>query len=189
LTGRQRLSLKANLLAENVHDTRIWVDQAASIGRVDVIRRRATVDRDNNRGGLRTVAQKTTIHYLDDLDQDQAAQETVLFGIDGATYSIDLSAEHAATLRADLATWIEHAHRASARTTTRPRRATRRRRQNAAPTPAPLEPEVSAGTGRDQAASIREWARNNGHQVSGRGRIPAAVLAAFHAATDPIHHP
>ena len=128
------------------------------------------------------MAQKTTIHYLDDLDQDQAAEETVLFGLDGATFSIDLSAEHAATLRADLATWIEHAHRTSGRTTTRARRSTRPASRNTSQMPPPAAPKVSAADGRDQAAAIHEWARNNGHQVSNRGRIPAAVLAAFHAA-------
>ena len=31
--------------------------------------------------------------------------------------------------------------------------------------------------------AIREWARRNGHNVSTRGRIPADVIDAFHAAT------
>jgi hypothetical protein len=48
----------------------------------------------------------------------------------------------------------------------------------------------SAGSGRgraaidrEQSAAIREWARRNGHNVSTRGRIPADVIDAFHAAT------
>ncbi|WP_264072373.1 histone-like nucleoid-structuring protein Lsr2, partial [Mycobacterium palustre] len=36
---------------------------------------------------------------------------------------------------------------------------------------------------REQSAAIREWARRNGHNVSTRGRIPADVIDAFHAAT------
>ena len=36
---------------------------------------------------------------------------------------------------------------------------------------------------REQSAAIREWARRNGHKVSTRGRIPADVIEAFHAAT------
>ncbi|MGB6149059.1 MAG: histone-like nucleoid-structuring protein Lsr2, partial [Mycolicibacter algericus] len=36
---------------------------------------------------------------------------------------------------------------------------------------------------REQSAAIREWARRNGHNVSTRGRIPADIIDAFHAAT------
>ncbi|MCV7172592.1 Lsr2 family protein, partial [Mycobacterium manitobense] len=36
---------------------------------------------------------------------------------------------------------------------------------------------------REQSAAIRDWARRNGHNVSTRGRIPADVIDAFHAAT------
>ena len=40
-----------------------------------------------------------------------------------------------------------------------------------------------AAIDREQSAAIREWARRNGHSVSTRGRIPADVIDAFHAAT------
>ena len=36
---------------------------------------------------------------------------------------------------------------------------------------------------REQSAAIREWARRSGHKVSTRGRIPAEIIEAFHAAT------
>ena len=32
------------------------------------------------------------------------------------------------------------------------------------------------------ASAVREWARDNGHQVSSRGRIPAQLLKAYRAA-------
>jgi hypothetical protein len=35
---------------------------------------------------------------------------------------------------------------------------------------------------REQTQAIREWARNNGHKVSERGRIPASVLEAYNSA-------
>lgn len=43
---------------------------------------------------------------------------------------------------------------------------------------------ASSAPSMDRARSrqIREWARENGHQVSDRGSIPAAVLSAFDAA-------
>jgi hypothetical protein len=35
---------------------------------------------------------------------------------------------------------------------------------------------------RDEAAAIRAWARENGHEVSDRGRIPKTVVEAYRAA-------
>jgi hypothetical protein len=35
---------------------------------------------------------------------------------------------------------------------------------------------------REQTAAIRAWARQNGHQVSDRGRISKTVVDAFQAA-------
>jgi len=35
---------------------------------------------------------------------------------------------------------------------------------------------------REQTAVIRDWARSNSHQISDRGRIPAAVVDAFNVA-------
>ena len=47
-----------------------------------------------------------------------------------------------------------------------------------------LDPAAGvAAIDREQSAAIREWARRNGHNVSTRGRIPADVIDAFHAAT------
>lgn len=34
---------------------------------------------------------------------------------------------------------------------------------------------------RPDAAAIREWAQANGHEISSRGRIPDAVVAAYDA--------
>ena len=36
-----------------------------------------------------------------------------------------------------------------------------------------------AGRSREKTAAIREWAKANGHDVSDRGRIPSAVVAAY----------
>jgi hypothetical protein len=91
----------------------------------------------------------------------------VEFGLDGVSYEIDLSSKNAAKLRSDLGQWVDSSRRVGGR---------RRGR--------------SAGTGkgraaidREQSAAIRQWARRNGHNVSTRGRIPADVIDAFHAAT------
>jgi len=110
----------------------------------------------------------------------KAAEETITFSLDGVSYAIDLPAEHAATLREDLATWIEHARTTGGRTTTP--RASRRAPKLAAPTPRPTAPDVPLRRNSEQTAVIREWARNNGHKISDRGRIPAAILTAYHTA-------
>ena len=48
------------------------------------------------------MAQRTTIHLVDDLDESEAA-ETVSFALDGTAYEIDLNDEHAAELRVTVA--------------------------------------------------------------------------------------
>ena len=112
------------------------------------------------------MAKKVTVTLVDDFDGDGAADETVEFGLDGVTYEIDLSSKNAAKLRADLKKWVEAGRRVGGRR--RGRGGTGRGR---------------GAIDREQSAAIREWARRNGHNVSTRGRIPADVIDAFHAAT------
>lgn len=108
---------------------------------------------------------------VDDLDGNEAA-ETIRFGLDGEDFEIDLSEEHAASLRDALALWVAHAHRAedvagSSRRTTR----------SATPSSAPRS--GYAPIDRDQATAIRNWARAQGHDVSDRGRIPARIIDLY----------
>jgi hypothetical protein len=111
------------------------------------------------------MARKVTVTLIDDFDGQGAADETVEFGLDGVTYEIDLSTKNATKLRDGLKQWVEAGRRVSGRR--RGRSASSRR-----------------GTvDREQSAAIREWARRNGHNVSARGRIPAEIIDAFHAAT------
>jgi hypothetical protein len=113
------------------------------------------------------MAKKVTVTLVDDFDGAGAADETVEFGLDGVTYEIDLSSKNAKKLRDDLKLWVEKGRRVGGR-----RRAGR-----------PAGPGRRASIDREQSAAIREWARRNGHNVSTRGRIPADVIDAFHAAT------
>ena len=123
------------------------------------------------------MAQRTVVQLLDDLDQSPAA-ETVEFGLDGVTYEIDLSEEHAAALRDALGDFIEHARRTGGRRRASPagspggRSATRRDRGNGRGGRAPVA--------REQNQAIREWARKQGMTVSDRGRIPREVTDAYH---------
>lgn len=111
------------------------------------------------------MAKKVTVTLIDDFDGEGAADETVEFGLDGVTYEIDLSSKNAEKLRADMKKWADAGRRVGGR---RRGRAGSSRR----------------GTiDREQSAAIRDWARRNGHNVSTRGRIPADIIDAFHAAT------
>jgi hypothetical protein len=101
---------------------------------------------------------------VDDLDGSEASN-TVSFALDGKTYEIDLSDSNATKLREVLDPFAAAARRsgASGRRMTAPRGAT-------SPRPA---------YDRERTAAIRDWARENGHQVSDRGRIPTAVIEAY----------
>lgn len=104
------------------------------------------------------MAQKVQIVLVDDIDGG-SADETVVFGLDGATYEIDLSKKNAAKLRDEMASWVGSARRASGG------RARRRR-----------------GGRTSDAAAIRAWAVSKGIEVSERGRVSADVRAQYEAA-------
>ena len=114
------------------------------------------------------MAKKVTVTLVDDFDGDGAADETVEFSIDGVSYEIDLSAKNAQRIRNELKPWVEAGRRVGGR----------RRGRSGAPGRG-----GRASIDREQSAAIRDWARRNGHKVSTRGRIPADVIDAFHAAT------
>ena len=113
------------------------------------------------------MAKKVTVTLVDDFDGDGPADETVEFSIDCVSYEIDLSAKNAKKLRDDLKQWIEAGRRVGGRRRGRSGGSGRGR----------------ATIDREQSAAIREWARRSGHKVSTRGRIPAEIIDAFHAAT------
>jgi hypothetical protein len=115
------------------------------------------------------MAQKVDVRFVDDLDGSEASG-TVTFALDGRAYEIDLSDDNAARLRDSLATFIAAARRTGSR-----RSRAQRGTASEAP-PAPTRPS------REATAAIRTWARENGHEVSERGRIPKAVIEAYNSA-------
>ena len=108
------------------------------------------------------MAQKVNIVLVDDIDGSDATQ-TVTFGLDGASYEIDLNDQHATQLRDALAAYVGHARKVGGRAGAR-------------------RAKASSGDGAS-AKEIREWAKSNGHSVPERGRIPADVREAFEAAS------
>ncbi|MDR2454921.1 MAG: Lsr2 family protein [Bifidobacteriaceae bacterium] len=106
------------------------------------------------------------VQYLtfDDLDGSEGA-EAVVFAIDGATYEIDLNPAHAAELRRGLEPWIKAGRRLK-----NGRQPGRSERSLRLPKDSPSD-----------TAKVRAWAREQGLEVSDRGRIPFEVRAAYGA--------
>ena len=105
------------------------------------------------------MVQRLITERFDDLDGSPAV-ETVRFGYAGRDYEIDLNEEHAAALDEALAAYVEHARRADG---VKPRRAR------------PAEERRSP----EELRAIRRWAREQGLQVSDRGRIAAEIVAKY----------
>lgn len=120
------------------------------------------------------MARKIVHQLVDDIDGtvlEVGDGETVLFSLDGTAYEIDLTDENAAALREALEPYVAAARSVSARAGGRKSSgaggASGRRQKR---------------SGQRDYAPIREWAAQNGHTVSERGRVPAAVLEAYDAA-------
>jgi len=116
------------------------------------------------------MAQRTVVHLVDDIDGTQITDnqgETVTFALDGATYEIDVTREHAQQLRDAVQLYVANGRRVSG--------------GRGRPIPAPR----TGGSGRrdpQQTKAIKDWAKANGLKVSDRGRIAQRVLDAYEAA-------
>jgi hypothetical protein len=109
---------------------------------------------------MKGMAKTVAVVMTDDLDGSPAA-ETVMFGVDGVTYEIDLSEKNRAKLERELAPYV-----------TAGRRMSRSRRRSSS----------GRQTGpRTDRAAVRAWARDNGLQISERGRISAEVISQYEA--------
>jgi hypothetical protein len=110
------------------------------------------------------MAQKVLVEMLDDIDGTTAAH-TVPFALDGVTYEIDLSDDNAATLREELARYINAGRRIGGR---KVRVATGQ--------------SATTTSDRERNQQIRTWANANGYEVSERGRLSSGVVTAFEQA-------
>ena len=109
------------------------------------------------------MARKVQTFLIDDLDGSEA-ERTVLFGLDGTHYEIDLSTAHAKALSTTLARYID----AGRKVTGTARRAGHSERK-------------SSGNGATNA-EVRAWAIAHGLKVKDRGRIPAAIITQYQEA-------
>jgi hypothetical protein len=113
--------------------------------------------------------QKLEVQLEDDLTGGPA-DETVLFGVDGREYQIDLNAKHAATFRNRLAAFVERARLVQRH---RPRSTAR------------------SAAARERSRQIRAWAEQQGFEVAGHGRLSAHVIQEYertHGNARPAEH-
>ena len=121
------------------------------------------------------MAQKVQVILVDDVDGGEAS-ETVSFALDGVSYEIDVSESNAAALRDALAPWVGHARRTGGRS------------GGGGGARARSGGGSGGGSGRARGNSkhdlsdVRSWARENGFQVSDRGRVSSEVIAAYEKA-------
>ncbi len=121
------------------------------------------------------MAQKVQVLLVCDLHDDEVeGTETVAFGLDGSSYEIDVCDEHAGELRDAFAAYVGGARRAG--------RAAAPAQRRARPSSSGGRAAAAGNGDRQRVQEIREWARSNGHQVSERGRLSAAVVSAYEAA-------
>ncbi|MET3860720.1 hypothetical protein ABIE38_001642 [Dietzia sp. 2505] len=111
------------------------------------------------------MAQQFQVRYIDDIDGTELGEEanSISFAFEGKEYSIDLSDENADAFREVMAPYIDAGHRVTGGRNKPARKA-------------------AAKSSSGDTKAIREWARENGFEVSDRGRIPADVMEAYAAA-------
>ena len=113
------------------------------------------------------MAQKTVVTVVCDLphDGETGGNETVSFAFEGTSYEIDVCSAHAKELHDTFGPYAGQARRISGAGAVGRRRGRTR-----------------SGPGRERSSEIRAWARQRGHKVSERGRIPASIIQEYEAA-------
>jgi hypothetical protein len=111
------------------------------------------------------MAQKVIREFVDDID-GSAAERTFTFAVDGTDYEIDLSSENIKEFNEAIAGFVESARKVRAS-------GSGRRARKTSPS------TKSSGRSREQTHAVREWARQQGHSINDRGRIPASIQQAF----------
>lgn len=109
------------------------------------------------------MAQKVEVKLISDLSGTDA-DETVSFTLDGVSYELDATSKEADKFRGLFQDYIAVARKVGGRKA----RGTGGGNKS--------------GRSKEELASIREWAKQNGHEVSERGRIKADILEAYDAA-------
>lgn len=102
------------------------------------------------------MARREITQYFDDLDNTPLSKDevhVVHFSVDGTDYVLDLSKENAQEFRDVMAPFVSAAR---------------------------LVPQET--TRRVDPSEIRKWAQSQGIAIAHRGKIPFAIIDAYHAA-------
>jgi len=111
------------------------------------------------------MAQKVIREFIDDIDGSEA-ERTFTFAVDGTHYEIDLSSENIKEFNEAIAGFVESARARKVKTSGGGHRA---RKTSAS----------GSGRSREQTQAVRVWARQQGHSINDRGRIPVSIQQAF----------
>ncbi|MEZ0579292.1 Lsr2 family protein [Nocardioides sp. MH1] len=111
------------------------------------------------------MARTTITQITDDIDGTSNAEE-VSFAFMGVEYTIDLAKKNRAALEKALKPYVDAGKRVPRRSGT----GTRSRKS------------ATRSSATTDLRAVRAWAAENGHEVSTRGRVPAAVLEAYEKA-------
>lgn len=137
------------------------------------------------------MAERIVRQIIDDLDGSDITDgdgERIEFSLRGVEYQIDLSNGNVAKLEKALQPFVEAAATMRGSRGRGAKSNGNGRGVPAATTNGSGRQGKAGGNGRDSAAArgdlaaIRQWARDNGHEVSDRGRIKAEIVQAFEAA-------
>lgn len=114
------------------------------------------------------MARREIVVLQDDLDGSEKDVRVVKFGFEGVNYEIDLRPSNFDKLAQALAPYVAVA---------RKDQATRR-----SSGPAARAKGLSAAEQRAFNQRVRDWAKGQKQKVSERGRVPAKLIEAYHAA-------
>lgn len=102
---------------------------------------------------------------VDDIDGSTDDVVTCAFGLGDSQFEIDLNAAHREELESALGKFVDAARQVRGGQPARQARKVKTERVD-----------------REQTHAIRQWAKDNGYEVSERGRIAKNIVEAFEAA-------
>lgn len=112
------------------------------------------------------VMQRTIVSLISDISGAEA-QQTILYSVGGKAYEIDLTDKEAVDFRATLEPFVK---------------VSRTKGQAAASGTGNKPKKTSKSASKQERETVRAWAREHGHTVGDRGRVPQSVTDAYDAA-------
>lgn len=126
------------------------------------------------------MAKRTEVREVleDDLD-GSPADRTVQFGWEGSSFEIELSKKNATAFEKAMKPYVDVARRVRGGGTTRQRSNSQR---GSSKRGSSQRAASRRSDNKRDLGAIREWASQNGYEVSTRGRIAGSVVEAYNAA-------